>query len=78
MLDWRVWAFVIAICAYDGYSRYATEQSGEGAKGLSKDQAGQLGTIKMDDDEAVEEYGLKQLAFHDHEPNRLHIQYCQS
>eukprot|EP00961_Rhodomonas_salina_P048476 650750-Rhodomonas_salina.3 len=77
MLDWRVWAVLIAICAFDGYSRFATESNGEGAKGVSKDQAVQLEKAGMDG--GVEEYGIDQhLVFKDHSPNQLHIQYCAS
>ncbi len=78
MLDWRVFAVLAALCAFDGYSRFVAEK-GEGAKGMSKEQAASVASIGVDDDSAVEEMGLNPLLmFKDHEPNRLHIQYCSS
>lgn len=82
MLDWRVWAILVAVCAFDGYSRFIADNSDKGsAKAAGAfDKSDDVQTLgSFEDDEFLPVNSKNSLLpFPDHAPNRMHILYCQS
>jgi len=82
MLDRRVWIVLVAVCAFDGYSRFVADNSEKGsakAAGAFDKADGGVQTLGDEDDEFLPVDSQRSLlAFPDHAPNRLHILYCQS